>query len=282
MEKIVIDKGALKDYNSLLVVLANCDAYEIDVEDILDVDCVAELVDEKNGKYRTSDGFIKISARASQTVERSVVRDDEIGTEWDLRFKERLEMLDGAADMTSFSLKKKGKNDLDIYVPYNPLEDIMHGGEIEWSNCPSFEVDGEGNMIIAFGERSKQPRRKDNNYSELIAGWKEAFGDYEPQILTVTAESLRTFGKEQQNFSFYFKICDKNSTKDVAELVFIDCKDIAIEMFFSQEGDCEIVMSKMADGRIYVGFDGLGIEFICSSVMEYDSYCNRAEEEIEN
>ena len=92
-------------------------------------------------------------------------------------------------------------------MPYDPLEDIVHRSEIELSNCPSFEVDGEGNMIIAFGERSKQPKRKDNNYSELIAGWKEAFGNYEPQILTVSAKGLTTFGEEQQNFSFCFKIC---------------------------------------------------------------------------
>ena len=274
MGKIVIDKGILKEYNSLLVVLENCDAYEIDIEDILDVYCVAELIGKKNGEYRTSDGFIKISARASQTVEFSVSRNDAIGTEWDHRFKERLEMLNGAADMISFSLRKKEKRDLDIYVPYDPLENIMHGSEIELSNCPSFEVDGEGNMIIAFGERSKQPRRKDNNYSELIAGWKEAFGNYEPQILTVRAKRLTTFGEEQQNFLFWFKISDKNSTKDVAELVFMDCKGIAIEMFFPKKETCEIVMSKMIDGRIYVGFDGLGIDFICSSVIEYDFYCN--------
>ena len=277
MEKIVIDKGALKEYNSLLVVLENCDVYEIDVEDILDIYCVAEPIGKKNGEYRTSDGFIKISAKASQTVECSVLRNDAIGTECDHRFKERLEMLNGAADMTSFSLRKKEKRDLDIYVLYDPLENVMHRSEIELSNCPSFEVGDEGNMIIAFGERSKQPKRKDNNYSELIAGWEEAFGNYEPQILTVNAESLATFGEEQQNFSFCFKISDKNSTKDIAELVFMDCKDIAIEMFFPKEGACEIVMSEMTDGRIYVGFDGLGIDFICSSVIEYDFYCNQDE-----
>ena len=278
MEKIVIDKGVLKEYKSLLVVLENCDVYEIDVEDILDVYCVAELIDKKKCEYRTDDGFIKISARASQAVECSVLRDQEIGTEWDHRLKERLEMCGGCADMTSFSLSNKKRHDMDIYVPYDPLEGILHGTEIEWSNCPSFEIDGEGNMIIAFGKSSKQPTRKDNNYAELVEGWKDAFGDYEPEILKVNAESLSTFGDEQKIFSFYFKICDKNSKRDFAELVFMDCKDIAIEMFFPKEGDCEIVMSKMADGRIYVGFDGLGIDFICASVLEYDYYCNRDED----
>ena len=52
----------------------------------------------------------------------------------------------------------------------------------------------------------------------------------------------------------------------------MDCTDLAMEMFLPKNGVCEIVMSKMADGRIYVGFDGLGIDFTCSSVLEYDYY----------
>ena len=275
MEKIVIDKGALKEYKSLLLVLENCDAYEIGVEDILDVYCVAELIDKKENEYYTGDGFIKIAAKALNAVECSVLKNNEIGTEMDHRLKERLEMCGTCADMTSFSLRKKGKRDLDIYVPYNPLEGILHGTEIELSNCPSFEIDNDGNIIIAFGKSSKQPTRKDNNYAELVEGWKDAFGDYEPEILKVNAESLSTFGDEQKIFLFYFKICDKNSKRDFAKLVFMDCKDIDFEMFFPEKGDCEIVMSKMIDGRIYVGFDGLGIDFICASVLEYDYYCNR-------
>jgi hypothetical protein len=186
-------------------------------------------------------------------------------------------MYDGGADMTSFSLRDNKKCDININVPYNPLEDIMHGNEIELSNCPSFEIDNDGNMIIAFGERSKQPKRKDNNYAELIDGWKDAFGDFEPKILKVKAESLSTFGDTQTIFSFCFKVCNKNSKKDFAELAFINCKGISVEMFFTKKRNCEIVMSKMADGEIYVGLDGLGIDFICSSIQEYNYYCSQDE-----
>ena len=56
------------------------------------------------------------------------------------------------------------------------------------------------------------------------------------------------------------------------------CKSIRMEMFFTEKGDCEFVISKMADGRIYVGFDGLGIDFICDSVIEDDYYCNKNKE----
>lgn len=278
MEKIIIDKEFLKGYKSLLVVLENCDVYEIATEDILDIYCEIELIGKKKNEYRTGDGFIKISASASQTVESLVLKDDEVGTEWDHRLKERLEMLGGGADMTSFSLKDNQGQDIDIYVPYVPLEDIIHGSEIELSNCPSLEIDSEDNMIIAFGERSKQPKRKDNNYAELVEGWKDAFGELQPTVLKVKVGSLRTFGGEEKKFMLSFTIKEKFCGKEFAELMFMDCKDIAMEMFFPEKGDCEIVMSKMADGRIYVGFDGLGIDFICASVLEYEYYCNQGKE----
>lgn len=278
MEKVVIDKEFLKGYKSLLVVLENCDVYEIAAEDILDIYCEVELIGKKKNEYRTGDGFIKISARASQTAECSVLRNDEIGTEWDHRLKERLEMCGGCADMTSFSLRDNQGQDIDIYVPYEPLEDIMHGSEIELSNCPSLEIDNEDNMIIAFGERSKQPKRKDNNYAELIEGWQETFGESQPTVLKVKVDSLKTFGGEEKKFMLSFTISEKFCEKEFAELMFTDCKDIAMEMFFPKKGDCEIVMSKMADGRIYVGFDGLGIDFICASVLEYEYYCNQDKE----
>ena len=201
MDMIVIDKEFLKGYKSLLVGLENCDAYEIDIDDIQDVYCKAKLIGKKKNEYRTDDGFIKIASRASQTIEYSILRNQAMGTEGDIRLMERLQMCVGCADMTSFSLKDKNNQKTEIYVPYDSLEGVR-GNEIELSNCPSFEVDEDGNMIIAFGERSKQPKRKDNNYNELIAGWEEAFGDFCPKKLKVKIISLSTFGIEKRIFRF--------------------------------------------------------------------------------
>ena len=277
MKNIVVDKEFLKGYDTLLIGLENCDVYEINVADILEIYCEATLITPKKNVYGTIDGFIKISAKASNTVECFVLRNNKMGTQCDYRLKERLEMCGGGADMTSFSLKDKQNRQIEIYVPYNPLEGVLHGSEIELSNCPSLEIDIAGNMIISFGESSKQPKRKDNNYDELIVGWKHAFKDYLPKVLKVKVKSFSTFGDGQTDFLFYFEICDKNCKKDI-ELVFKDCKNITVEMFFPEKGDCEIVMSKMADGCLYVGFDGLGIEFTCASAIEYEYYCNRNKE----
>ena len=198
-----------------------------------------------------------------------------LDTEMDYRLKERLEMCRGGADMTSFSLRDDAKCNVDIYVPYEPLEDVVKGGEIELSNCPSFELDDEGNMIIAFGKSSKQPKRKGNNYAELIEGWGETFGDFEPKVLKAKVVSLSTFGDKQTNLSVGFKILNKASKINSAELVFMDCKDFFAEMLFPEKGNCKIFMSKMADGKIYVAFDELGIHFVCSSAKEYGYYCSQ-------
>ena len=151
--------------------------------------------------------------------------------------------------------------------------------EIELSNCPSFELDNDGNIIIAFGERSKQPRRKDNNYAELIEGWKGALGDYEPKILNVVVKSLSSFGEEETNYAVVFEICDDLCKEKRLKLMFMDCEGIAMELFFPISGECEVVMSKMANGRIYVGFQGLGMDFICASVIEYNEYCAQSDEQ---
>ena len=277
MEKIVINKEFLKGYQSIWLGFENCDVYEVAIEDVLDIYCEAEQTDKKKNTYRTGDGFIKISARASQTIEVGIARNNEIGTEFDYRLRERLEMCNGCADITSFDLRKKKKSEMEIVVPYDALEDIR-GSEIEWSNCPSLEVDEEGNMIIAFGESSKQPRRKDNNYHELVQGWKEAFGDYRPEVLEIKSECLLTFGKGKMCVSLAFEFCDKNVKEKSAELVFMNCEDLDMEIYFDAKGETDIVMSKMADGRIYVGAYCLGVQFICESVLEYQYYCKQLDE----
>ena len=124
---------------------------------------------------------------------------------------------------------------MDIYVPYNPLEGILHGTEIELSNCPSFEIDNDGNIIIAFGKSSKQPTRKDNNYAELVEGWKDAFGDYEPEILKVNAESLSTFGDEQKIFLYEINIACKNCRKFVGIIYVIE---------FRTTNECDSIANK--------------------------------------
>ena len=281
MEKITVNKEFLKDYESLLIELEIYDIYEIKISDIMDIYCEAESIPvfKSDNQYSTDDGFIKISASAIH--DKGLYRDEGklIKTNSGPSLKQRLETGDGCADMVAFSLKNSQNDEMRIAVPNNPLYEILYAreGKIELSNCPTLEFDSEGNMIISFGESSKL-KRTDNNYAELIEGWKEKFADYEPQpLLQVKLIYFYSFSDEQTNFSCSFKICDKNCKIKSAQLEFLDCQDIRVEFSFPQKGDCKILISKLADGRIYVGFDGLGIEFICSSVIENDFYFKQLE-----
>ena len=274
MEKMVIDKEYLKRCSSLKIVFENCDVYEISADDIADIYCEMQSVSNRKDEYFSDKGFIKIAAIASDTAECLALQEYETDIGHSCRLKARLEMCNGCADMTSFSLIGKSGRAVNIQVQYDPLEDIIHGNEIEFSNCPSFDTDACGNMFIAFGGCSKQPKRRDNDYVGLIAGWKDAFGEYDPAVLKVRITSLNMFGGEKKNVEVGVKLCDRFRRKKSARFMFVDCRDIGAEMFFPQRGDCDIIMSKMADGNIYVGFYGLGVDFVCTSAFEYCYYCN--------
>ena len=102
MKKLVINKESLGNYKSLLIVLENCESYEIDIKDILDVECEAELVGKEGKTYRTENGFIKISAQASKTKENFALKEGKVNNELYYQLKERLQMCSGV-DMVLFS-----------------------------------------------------------------------------------------------------------------------------------------------------------------------------------
>lgn len=263
--KKTVDKQFLKQYKTLCIMLENLEWYEIDVEDILDIYCEIESIGKQKNQFRTNDGFIKISANAAQLEEYSVLQNPRTSKISTYRLQKRLELC-GGVDMTYFSLQDQERNHIDIHVPYDPLEEIFHGNEIELSNCPSLEIDTDGNMIVAFGASSKQPKRKDNNYAELVTGWTEIFGAFEPKELHIFVHSLKLFGVDEKTVSLSFQMQTPSCKKQFAKLVFTDCKNISIELFFPEKGECNILMSKMASGQIYVGLEGLGVEFVCASV----------------
>jgi len=270
MEKIIINKEFLKDYETLTLFFENLDIYEINVNDIIDIYCEVESL-TSNIKYKANNGFIKIKSKTviskknSQNNNTFIIEDDYILTE-------RLNYGDGSIDITSFKLKNKESNEIEVLVSYNPLIEIIHGYEIEYSNCSSVESDNDENILIYFGESSKQPKRKDNNYSELIIGWSNIFGSNQPKTLKMLVNSFKTFGEDNINFELYFKIKNKYYINKYMNLLFLDCGNLEMDLNFPDNGECELIMSKMNDGRIFVGLYGQGIQFYCSKVIEYSEY----------
>lgn len=263
-----------KNFQYLTIVLENCDCYEIDAKNIVNLRYRAVPLGREN-TYKALDGVIVISANAKDTIENWVKQSDAIGTDLDIRLKDRLTYCSSGVDVTGFTLTDKQGCKRSYSLPYDPLLGILRGREIELSNCPSIEIDGDGNMIIAFGRSSKQPTRKDNDYCQLVEGWERKFGTYKPKVLKGKLQNFGTFGDKQRILIVGFEIRGK---KQFAELVFLNCKHFGADVWFPTKGNCALVMSKTMDGRIYVGFDGIGIDFFCDSVLEYEYYCQRDEE----
>lgn len=270
----IINKSWLKNYKSLSIGLENCDSYSIDIDDVLDLYCETIQNKEDKNTYHANNGFIKLSANALQASEHFYMLYDRIDSKCSSRLKERLEMCGSAADMVYFSLDNNEKH-TDIYVPYDTLEDVLHHIEIEFSNCPSWHIDNENNLVIEFGTSSRQPCRKDNNYAQLIEGWKDMFGDNAPAILEGKVFSIISLSHTSKNYQIYFEICNKHFKRKNITLMFLNCTDINSEMFFPNNGHTSIVMSKMADNRIYVGFAELGLDFICDCVCENNYHLNK-------
>jgi len=93
--------------------------------------------------------------------------------------------------------------------------------------------------------------------------------------LSAKVKEISKFGEDATNYFISFKTSKKFCKSGFVELVFWNCQNVNVEMNFPLKGDCDIHMSKMMDGRIYVGFEGLGMEFTCESVLEYDYYCKQ-------
>ena len=273
MKKFTITKSDIKSFTTLSIGFENCEVYTLDSKLILDINCVATPCNDRQRTYFAKDGYIKISSQAASLTDSYFGRYLDLDCNYNLL--ERLQMMDGAADVTSISLQYADQQPIDIILPYNPICSVLNGCEVDMSNCSSFQIDEDGNMLIFFGASSKQPDRIDNNYAQLIDGWSEHFGNFSPKVLSCKVNSFSTFGKNGSNFSCQITLCNKSATQQDCELVFLRCAKLNLELFFTNNGKAQLWMSQMSNGQIYVGFQNLGIEFCCDCVMEYEHYCRQ-------
>ncbi|MBR2375079.1 MAG: hypothetical protein IKA88_02190 [Clostridia bacterium] len=279
IEKMQINREVLQSYKYLSITLENCDDFRIDVTDILDIFC--ELTPMKHGarEYVAEDGFIYISARAKDVLESSCLQDKTKDHDLDeiTRLQKRLEICERCADMVSFSLHDENGKKVLVYVPYDPLTDCVSNELIEYSNCPSIETDVDGNMLIAFGKRSKLPKRKDNDYAGIIQGWREYFMEYSPEVLRIQVQELQQTEEQDVQIVLWFQVKDRAFGNKHGHLVFDGCTNIQSEILFPQTGECTLFVAKMIDGGIYVALDGLGLRFRCNSIADYGYKCEKRE-----
>ena len=257
MKKTIINKAFLKKYESVKICFSSGDTCEIPITDVLELYCEALPIDGTENEYKTEDGFVRMSHRAMKLSENWILRNAQV--------REGL-------DITSFSLKSKRRQKLTVWVLYDPLKTLSYS---DVSDSPAVEVDEVGDMLMAFGERTKQFKRQDNQYHTLVDGWTGLFGEYKTKLLRIKTKKLSIVSGEQVILTVQFDIRNADCKIKSAEFAFTDCKYLAMDLSFPERGKGEIVMSKMPDERILVGFDGLGIEFTCAAVLEHSYYCNQ-------
>ena len=269
-----VNLDLVKQFDKICFVLENCDVYEIDTADILDISFVAthfehQYASKKEQHFRTKSGYVKLSPQAGKKLECRVERDTKRGIYRvdseipDYAFLERMQL---CCDVCYFTLKSSTE-EFYIHTPYDPLVDIKTSDELDYSNCPSYEIDNDGNLIFLFGDSSKQPTRKNNNYDELICGWKNVMGDYLPKKLKIKIHCFHYYEDEGEcSLYLMLNVLRKGKTPIPLELIFADVHRIDLEYGSSVPSKCDVFMSKIPSGEIYVGFEGYFLRFFCKKI----------------
>ena len=162
-------------------------------------------------------------------------------------------------DVCVFSLLTPDDIWMHIYLPYDPVCDAFYDNEFEYSSCPSFETDENGDFLIKFGELSNRPIVKRNNYYELIDGCHDVFGDFTPTCLVFDIERM-IYGEEDKNLLLTVVIKNKEAKNMAVDLIFAGCRESAFDIFtyrglFGKEA--ELYMTQLLDGSIYASISSL-------------------------
>lgn len=291
-ENIVINNDYLKKYiKSISVGCENCDNFDINVVDIVDVHLEITYIPEKGNYicYQTKAGRLEIHKNAAKTVS-TFFDDDSTGVEDD--FYDDCYMVERLANMGENNLGcdvcvlgleyLDGKH-ISVYPPYDALEN-SRGCEIEMSNCPSFEILDNGNMLLLFGDDSKSARRIDNNYDDLIIGWAGFIGDKKtPEILEVKLINIKNLENDYRAPRLFMNaiITNKHLNKKIIEIVFEDFSDLSFDLYDNCFDKCELHIAQLVSGRIFVKFEYIDLEFECACIRTYENYCKTKISEFE-
>ncbi|MBQ8749418.1 MAG: hypothetical protein IJZ29_03010 [Clostridia bacterium] len=268
----------LKNIKSVTLGLENCDSYTFNVRDILAINFenIIERCREDDGEcyYNTiaDDGQITISKDAFEVLGEFATEEFADGTTWldsepaeNFYFYNRINQY---CDVCFISIEFKDGTELQFDVPYEPLEENIHGTEVELSNCPSCELTENGDLLILFGNSSKSYKRIDNNYQDLIFDLEYSIEKPINEILEIELNSMNnSIGCYFDNLILDCKLINKNFKGVNLNLKFLDVTNIIFSTYFEDKMDShQLVMSKMKDGRIFVQI-GCFLNFECAGII---------------
>ena len=257
-------KFDLSNVKKVSIVLETCETFDFDAKDIVDAYFDESTFQKRYGKgknveYNASYGKITIASNALHTW--SAWYDPERS---DYDFYDRIKMFCDVCIITF----DYGMEQYNIRVPYDTLESSLHGCEIEYSNCPSCELDEKGNLVILFGKLSKAPKRKDNDYANIVKGWENSCLKNFKNILNV--ENLNfshdCYSDGKTVIELICKILNKGYNGKQVKFKFKNVENLNFSLFFDmKEQKDNLLMTKLTNGKIYVQLEAC-VTFFCSSV----------------
>lgn len=274
---MIFDKYYLQNFKTLNVVFDEYGKFKIPVEEIAEIRCDAADGPYKKTDYiRILDGYIKISPKGAEVLEENY---DKKQCHFDEAYSEQTEeyyilknRIERYCDIVAFYLERENGEEIKFSLPYDPLIESIDVIEIELSNCPSAEIDEDGFITIGIGKSSKSPKRVDNNYDELIVGWKDLFKNFKPDILEAEIFWIMDcYEDNKQGLFVELKLLNKKVKHKPLQLIFSDCSNIHFSIYPSNGYKIELNMARLANGNIFVDFVGYGLTFECKEIHENNS-----------
>lgn len=287
---MIIDKSSLKNIEKISLGLENCESFDIESKYIVDI-----WFDEidmgvgTNKVNRAYDGRLVLSKNCLDLLSDVAYEQYADGTTGlELFGEDSLKLRNRFADycdITQVHLFFNDGSKIWFFVPYHTLEEEIHGSEIDMSNCPSAEYDADGNMLILFGKSSHSYKRTDNNYQDLILGFKGVVPDNIKKPLNVKIDKISNVGDNCFCPRIFVTVSlqDKACRNKYLKLVFEDVKNISAEIYPKMLRETiELKASRISTGDIFVEF-GNQLHFYCQCIKTYEVYVNRQNDvEIEN
>ncbi len=276
-----IDMNSLKDIKYISFALENCEGFDIEAKHILDIwfDEIHKGVGP-NKEDEVYDGRLVLSKECLDMLSDIAKEKYEDGTTgldvYDIDSLKLRNRLLNCCDITQVHIYFNDGSRIWFFVPYDPLEEEMHGSEIDLSNCSSAELDENGNVLILFGKSSHSYNRVDNNYEDLIIGFKDEIPNKINKPLKVKIEEISNTESDYRCPRLFVdvRVQDKAYRNKYLRLVFADVKDLSLQINPDTLYETlELVASRISTGDIFVEF-GSELNFYCQCIKTYSDYCN--------
>lgn len=226
-EMLIINNQNIKGYSKILFTCENLESFEIDVDHILDINLICDKKGTNKTDYWSNNGYIKLhkDVRFMLSVDAKKYLND-IDDDYDINMDRFMIRIPKYLDIVSLTLVNEEKRKIHIHIPYGVVESNFCG-VIEFSDCHSYELDKDKNILIKYGELSKMPKKEDICFEDVFDNWKNVLPNVKTDFLDFVEEK------------YYYKEIDGRVTVSVIGNILHDKKKYDARLIFYGVRDYE-------------------------------------------